>query len=153
MWCGVVYGVVWTLPRGRFPERAPLRIADAWAGFIGAKRKTQNAKRVFLKTPVSDRNRSVCQDRLEARICRELQQINKTAAVVADITPDMVPVIDGEAVEGLVVSTGYSGHGLGKNKNNTAALFGPLFAFKVRMVVLPRQAWAKHRESTHSRQL
>jgi glycine/D-amino acid oxidase-like deaminating enzyme len=95
-----------------------------------------------------------------------LQQINKTAAVVAaDITPvrktasffefypclsraclgkmivlyingskcrfsqDMVPVIDGEAVEGLVVSTGYSGHGLGKNKNNTAALFGPLFAF------------------------
>ena len=130
MWCGVVYGVVWTLPRGRFPERAPLRIADAWAGFIGAKRKTQNAKRVFLKTPVSDRNRSVCQDRLEAHICRELQQINKTAAVVADITPDMVPVIDGEAVEGLVVSTGYSGHGLGKNKNNTAALFGPLFAFE-----------------------
>jgi hypothetical protein len=127
--CGVAWCVVWTLPRGRFPERAPLRIADAWAGFIGAKRKTQNAKRVFLKTPVSDRNRSVCQDRFEARICRELQQINKTAVVVADITPDMVPVIDGEAVEGLVVSTGYSGHGLGKNKNNTAALFGPLFAF------------------------
>jgi len=32
-----------------------------------------------------------------------------------DLTPDMVPVIDvgGELPEGLVVSTGYSGHGLG----------------------------------------
>ena len=91
---------------------------------------TERKTRFFEDTRFgSERNRSACQDRLEARICRELQQINKTAAVVADITPDMVPVIDGEAVEGLVVSTGYSGHGLGKNKNNTAALFGPLFAF------------------------
>ncbi len=30
-----------------------------------------------------------------------------------DITPDMLPVIDNQAVEGLVLSTGYSGHGLG----------------------------------------
>lgn len=45
-------------------ERAPLRLAESWAGFI-------------------------------------------------DITPDMVPVIDGSAIEGLVISTGYSGHGLG----------------------------------------
>ena len=55
------------------------------------------------------------------------ESCNKTAAVVvADITPDMVPVIDGEAVEGLVVSTGYSGHGLGKK--NTAA-FWPVFLY------------------------
>ena len=30
-----------------------------------------------------------------------------------DITPDMLPVIDGNAIDGLVLSTGYSGHGLG----------------------------------------
>lgn len=47
-----------------FPGRAPLQMAESWAGFI-------------------------------------------------DITPDMVPVIDAVAIEGLVVSTGYSGHGLG----------------------------------------
>ena len=30
-----------------------------------------------------------------------------------DVTPDMVPVIDGAALDGLVLMTGFSGHGLG----------------------------------------
>jgi glycine/D-amino acid oxidase-like deaminating enzyme len=28
-------------------------------------------------------------------------------------SPRQIPVLDGAAVEGLVISTGYSGHGLG----------------------------------------
>lgn len=40
-------------------------------------------------------------------------QVAEGWAGFIDITPDMVPVIDGSAVDGLVISAGYSGHGLG----------------------------------------
>ena len=40
-------------------------------------------------------------------------RIARSWAGFIDITPDMLPVIDGQAVEGLFLSCGYSGHGLG----------------------------------------
>lgn len=40
-------------------------------------------------------------------------QMARSWAGFIDITPDMLPVIDGQVVEGLVLSVGYSGHGLG----------------------------------------
>ena len=71
-----------------FPRRPRLSIEDAWAG------ASSPHAPAALATVLS-------------------QGCHRVYAGFIDVTPDMVPVIDGSALDGLVLMTGFSGHGLG----------------------------------------